>query len=71
MKKLTLLTGTLALLFVFAASASVARADVRDRLFDFTDEYYLQNGVDFSKIVNRVNGSAPRSTFDSPFFPFQ
>lgn len=71
MKKITLLTYALAMLLTLIAIPMSARADVKDRIFDFTDEYYLQNGVDPSKIVNRINGTAPRSTFDSPYFPFQ
>jgi hypothetical protein len=48
-----------------------ARADVEDRLFDFTDAYYFQNGVDPSRIVNRRNGTGTASVFDTPFFPYQ
>ena len=71
MKKITLLTYALAMLLTLVAIPMSARADVQDRIFDFTDEYYLQNGVDPSKIVNRINGTAPRSIFDSPYFSFQ
>lgn len=71
MKKIALMTYALALLVALAAAPLTARADVRDRLFDFTDAYYLQNGVNPSAIVNRVNGIPPRSTFDNPFFSFQ
>jgi hypothetical protein len=67
------------LFFVFALMALAvpvvapwgARADVRDRIFDFTDEYFRENGVDATKIQGRVNGADGRSVFDSPFFPFQ
>jgi hypothetical protein len=48
-----------------------AKADVEDRLYDFTDTFYFQNGVDPSRIVNRRNGSAPASVFDAPIFPYQ
>ncbi|MGB8511103.1 MAG: hypothetical protein WCD76_22215 [Pyrinomonadaceae bacterium] len=71
MKKLTLLTCALALLVGFMASPNIVRADVQDRLFDFTDDYYRQNGVDPAQIVNRRQGVAPRGTIDAPFFPFQ
>jgi hypothetical protein len=71
LKKITLLTCALAVLITLAAPHRVAQANVQDRLFDFTDDFYRQNGVDPAQIVNRVNGTAPRSIFDSPFFPFQ
>jgi hypothetical protein len=71
LKKITLVTYALAVLLALAASPLSARADVKDRLFDFTDSFYLQNGVDFNKIVNRVNGIPPRSIFDNPIFSFQ
>jgi hypothetical protein len=48
-----------------------AKADVEDRLYDFTDNFYFQNGVDPSKIVNRRNGTPPGSVFDAPIFPYQ
>jgi hypothetical protein len=71
LKKITLLTCALAVLITLAVPHRVAQANVQDRLFDFTDDFYKQNGVDPTQIVNRVNGTAPRSIFDSPFFPFQ
>lgn len=71
MKKITLFTYALALLFALTLVPMTARAEVQDRLFDFTDDFYRQNGVDSSLIVNRVNGTPPRSIFDTPFFSFQ
>ena len=68
MRKIALLTLVLATVF---ATPLLTRADVQDRLFDFTDEYYRQNGVDPTAIVNRRQAVAPRGTFDVPFFPFQ
>ncbi|MDX6695496.1 MAG: hypothetical protein QOF02_3099 [Blastocatellia bacterium] len=65
------MTYALALLVALAAAPLSARADVKDRLFDFTDAYYLQNGIDPAQIVNRVNGIPPRSIFDNPNFAFQ
>lgn len=53
------------------SSFTSARADVEDRLFDFTDAYYWQNGVDPSKIVGRRTGSDGRSVFDTPAFFYQ
>lgn len=70
MKKTALLTYVLAALFALAAPLA-ARADVTDRLFDFNDDYYLQNGVDPALIQGRRQGVAPRGIIDSPFFPFQ
>ena len=70
MKKTTLLTYALAVMFALVAPLA-ARADVEDRLFDFTDEYYRQNGVDPAKIQGRRQGVAPRGTIDAPIFTFQ
>lgn len=70
MKKHTLLTYAL-LALIALASPLTARADIRDRLFDFTDEFYRQNGVDPTLIQGRRQGVAPRGTIDAPFFPFQ
>jgi hypothetical protein len=70
-KKIVSMTYALALLVALAAAPLTARADVQDRLFDFTDAYYLQNGVNPAAIVNRVNGLPPRSIFDNPIFAFQ
>ena len=67
MKKIAMLAFLLAAL----VAPMIVRADVEDRLFDFTDAYYLQNGVDATKIQGRRQGVAPRGTIDSPFFPFQ
>jgi hypothetical protein len=72
MKKLTtLLALAVILTTLFTASLTPARADVEDRIFDFSDAFYWQNGVDPGKIVNRVNGTPPRSVFDIPFFSTQ
>ena len=71
LKKISLLTYALVALLALAASPLVARADVKDRLFDFTDEYYRQNGVDPSKIQGRRTGLDGRSVFDAPIFSFQ
>jgi hypothetical protein len=71
LKKIALLTCALAVLITLAASPGIVHAGVQDRLFDFTDDFYRQNGVDPTQIVNRVNGTAPRSIFDAPNFPFQ
>jgi hypothetical protein len=71
LKKIALLTCALAVLITLAATPRLVQAGVQDRLFDFTDDFYRQNGVDPAQIVNRVNGTAPRSIFDAPIFPYQ
>jgi hypothetical protein len=48
-----------------------ARADVEDRLYDFTDAYYLRNGVDPTKIGGRRNGADNLSVIDRPIYSFQ
>lgn len=57
---------------VIAAVPTLTRADVEDRLFDFIDDYYAQNGVEPSRIINRrqVTGNG-NSVFDQPNFWFQ
>ncbi len=69
MKKFIMFIFTAAIL---AALPSFARAGVQDRLFDFLDVYYFQNGVDATKIFGRRaftgNGN---SVFDTPNFWFQ
>lgn len=64
-------------MFIFVLAALVAlptfaKAAVEDRLFDFLDQYYFQNGVDASKIFGRrqVTGNE-NSVFDQPNFWFQ
>ncbi len=71
LRKTALLTCLLALLLGFVAAPRLAHADVEDRILDFTDDYYRQNGVDPTAIVNRRQGVAPRGIIDAPFFPFQ
>ena len=52
-------------------SVDILHADKEDRLYDFTDAYYLMNGVDPAKIAGRRTGSDGISVFDTPFFNFQ
>ena len=42
-----------------ALSASPVRADVKDRLYDFTDATYRQNGIDPAKLGGRKQAGAP------------
>lgn len=71
MKKTASLLYVLAALFALAVSPSQARADIQDRLFDFTDQFYRQNGVDPAAIVNRRQADGRRGTVDSPLFFYQ
>lgn len=71
MRKTASLVYVLVALFALAVSPMQARADIKDRLFDFTDEFYRQNGVEPTAIVNRRQGVAPRGVVDSPFFFYQ
>lgn len=65
MKKIAMLAF---MLTAIVALPLMARADVEDRLFDFTDSYYRKNGVEPSSIVGRRNGADNLSVFDTPFF---
>ncbi|HEY0458577.1 MAG TPA: hypothetical protein VGC97_05445 [Pyrinomonadaceae bacterium] len=58
--------------FMLSAAPVLTRAGVEDRLFDFIDPYYYQNGVDASRIFGRrqVTGNG-NSIFDTPNFWFQ
>jgi len=43
-----------------ATSAAIVLAQVgSERPFDFSDTHYLANGIDPSKILNRINGTCP------------
>jgi hypothetical protein len=52
------------------AAPSLLTADVEDRLYDFTDAYYLQNGVNPALISGRMQ-PGPIAVEDEPNFPFQ
>jgi hypothetical protein len=53
------------------AVPSFTKADVEDRLYDFTDAYYLQNGVNPALIVGRMQPGTGNAVNDTPNFPFQ
>jgi hypothetical protein len=63
--RLALLLGTALLI------ASPARADETDRLYDFTDAYYLRNGVNPAAISGRRQADGVRAVVDVPFFSSQ
>ena len=52
------------------AAPSLLNAGVRDRLYDFTDAYYLQNGINPTAIDGRRQ-PGPLAATDTPNFPFQ
>jgi hypothetical protein len=57
---------------ILMASATVpALADEKDRLYDFTDAYYRQNGVNPEAITSRRVPTPPLATLDVPFFAYQ
>lgn len=59
----------LALLLALAPMA--AHADPEDRLYDFTDAYYLQNGIDPAGIEGRREAILPLATQDEPYHGYQ
>src|SRR5687767_4154892 len=52
-------------------AASPARADVEDRLYDFTDAFYLRNGVNPAAIAGRRQAVLPLAVEDRPVQPYQ
>jgi hypothetical protein len=62
--------GVRALAFALAAGPAIAHADVRDRLYDFTDAYYAQIGVIPAAISGRIQ-PGPLAASDKPIFSFQ
>src|ERR1044071_9141620 len=63
---------TLKILVVAAllAAPSVTKADVTDRLYDFNDAYYLQNGVNPGLVADRIQ-PGPNAVTDTPNFSYQ
>jgi hypothetical protein len=53
------------------AVPSFAKADVEDRLYDFTDAYYLENGVNPALIGGRMEAGTGIAVTDTPNFSFQ
>lgn len=52
------------------AVPSVTHAGVQDRLYDFTDAYYLQNGINPAAIDGRRQ-PGPLAATDAPIFSYQ
>lgn len=63
------------LVLAVAAAAGLAvnpaRADVEDRLYDFTDTFYLRNGVNPAAIAGRRQAVLPLAVEDRPVQPYQ
>jgi hypothetical protein len=71
MRTRVLVNFAMAALLMLAAAPLVARADVNNRLYDFTDAFYKRNGVDPAKIGGRRQAVAPLAVVDVPFFSYQ
>jgi hypothetical protein len=54
-----------------AATPLLALAEPQNRLYDFTDNYYRQNGIDPAGIDGRRQAVLPLATQDLPFFGYQ
>ena len=65
------LAGAALLVGTALSLSSPARADVSDRLFEFTDAFYRQNGVDPAKIAGRRQAGDGLAVRDAPLFSFQ
>jgi hypothetical protein len=65
MKKLLFLA-VIALL----GAPSLTKAGIQDRLYDFTDAYYQQNGINPAAIDGRRQ-VGPLAVTDTPIFPYQ
>jgi hypothetical protein len=64
-KPLPFIVGALSLL------GAVANAAITDRPYDFTDAYYLANGVDPAKLGGRKQAPSASAVIDLPFFKYQ
>ena len=54
----------------FLGASPFVGAGVQDRLYDFTDAYYMQNGVNPAAIDGRRQ-VGPLAAADTPIFPYQ
>jgi len=57
--------------FALAAAPLFAVAEPQNRIYDFTDNYYRQNGIDPAGIDGRRQAVLPLATQDMPFFSYQ
>ncbi|BCM92283.1 hypothetical protein IAD21_04162 [Abditibacteriota bacterium] len=62
---------TTLLAFALPVALTPAHADIQDRLYDFTDAYYLSNGINPAMISGRRQATPPLGTTDTPFFSYQ
>ncbi len=69
----SLLAGVAALAALGAAAfvPTQTRADVDDRLYEFTDAFYTQNGIDPATIGGRRQADGRLAVQDNPFFAYQ
>jgi hypothetical protein len=70
MKALSLIKQSILILAACLTISPTLKADVPDRLFDFTDAYYRQNGINPLAIDGRRQ-PGPLAASDTPIFPFQ
>jgi hypothetical protein len=61
---------TLAVAVLFAVP-SFTKADIEDRLYDFTEAYYLENGVNPALIGGRMEPGTGIAVNDTPIFSYQ
>jgi len=54
-----------------AAAPLLASAEPQNRIYDFTDTYYRQNGIEPAGIDGRREAVLPLATADVPFFNYQ
>lgn len=52
------------------AAPSLTKADVTDRLYDFNDAYYLQNGINPALVPDRIQ-AGPNAVTDTANFSYQ
>lgn len=63
--------GLLFILTGITLLTAAAPANVTDRLYDFTDDYYRANGVDPAKLINRKQAPSVSAVIDTPNFSYQ
>jgi hypothetical protein len=62
---------SLSILAAGALTVASATAGVTDRLYDFTDAYYLANGINPLKLGGRKQAPSASAVIDTPFFSWQ